>query len=82
GNAFQLNIETQGRLKDPAQFGQVVIRTDADGHQVRVSDVARVELGAADYSSNTYLSNKPTVILAVFQRPGSNALAAANAVQD
>ncbi|WP_163291672.1 efflux RND transporter permease subunit, partial [Enterobacter roggenkampii] len=39
GNAFQLNIETQGRLKDPAQFGQVVIRTDADGHQVRVSDV-------------------------------------------
>jgi hydrophobe/amphiphile efflux-1 (HAE1) family protein len=81
GNAFQLNIETQGRLKDPAEFGQVIVRTDADGHQVRVSDVARVELGAADYSSNTYLSNQPTVILGIFQRPGSNALAAASAVR-
>ncbi|MGN6270490.1 MAG: efflux RND transporter permease subunit [Sphingomonas sp.] len=81
GKAFQLNVETQGRLTDPEQFGDVVIRTDADGHQVRVSDVARVELGGADYASNTYLSGKPTVILAVFQRPGSNALAAAEAVQ-
>ncbi|MEA3002864.1 MAG: hypothetical protein QOH81_1652 [Sphingomonadales bacterium] len=81
GNAFQLNVETQGRLDDPAQFGQIVIRTDAEGHQVRVADVARVELGAADYASNTYLSGKPTVLLAVFQRPGSNALAAAKAVE-
>ncbi|TRW14944.1 efflux RND transporter permease subunit [Glacieibacterium frigidum] len=80
GNAFQLNVETQGRLTDPAQFANVVIRTDADGRQVRVSDVARVELGAADYASNTYLSGQPTVIAAVFQRPGSNALAAAEQV--
>src|SRR3546814_8272617 len=49
--------------------------------QVRVSDVARVELGADDYASNTYLSGKPTVVMGVFQRPGSNALAAAEAVQ-
>ena len=81
GNAFQLNVETQGRLKDPAEFGQVVIRTDSDGRQVRVSDVARVELGAADYNANTYLSNQPTVILAAYQRPGSNALAAAQAIE-
>jgi hydrophobe/amphiphile efflux-1 (HAE1) family protein len=81
GSAFQLNVQTQGRLKDASEFAEVVIRTDASGHQVRVSDVARVELGAADYSSNTYLSNEPTVILAVFQRPGSNALAAAQAVE-
>jgi hydrophobe/amphiphile efflux-1 (HAE1) family protein len=80
GSAFQFNVETQGRLTDPAQFANVVIRSDGDGRQVKVSDVARVELGAADYGSNTYLSGKPTVILAVFQRPGSNALAAANAV--
>ena len=80
GNAFQLNVETQGRLTDPAQFGNIVIRTDSDGRQIKVSDVARVELGAADYNSNTYLSGQPTVILAVFQRPGSNALAAAKAV--
>ncbi|MBO9712959.1 efflux RND transporter permease subunit, partial [Sphingomonas sp.] len=81
GQAFQLNVETQGRLKDPAQFANVIIRTDPDGRQVRVSDVARVELGAADYNSNTYLSGDPTVITAVFQRPGSNALAAARAVE-
>ncbi|MFD1612742.1 efflux RND transporter permease subunit [Sphingomonas tabacisoli] len=80
GNAFQLNVETQGRFTDPKQFADVVIRTDADGRQIRVSDVARVELGAADYASNTYLSGQPTVLLAVFQRPGSNALAAAEAV--
>ncbi|WP_116092083.1 efflux RND transporter permease subunit [Sphingomonas crusticola] len=80
GQAFQLNVETQGRLTDPKQFGDVVVRTDPDGHQVRVSDVARVELGAQDYGTNTYLSGKPTVIVAVFQRPGSNALAAAEGV--
>jgi len=81
GNAFQVNIETQGRLTDPQQFANVVIRSDPDGRQVRVSDVARVELGAADYASNTYLSGEPTVLLGVFQRPGSNALAAAAAVK-
>jgi len=79
-DAFQLNVETQGRLTDPQQFADIVIRTDANGGQVRVSDVARVELGAQDYGANTYLSGKPTVIAAVFQRPGSNALAAAQAV--
>jgi len=81
GNAFQVNVETQGRLTDPAQFANVVIRSDPDGRQVRVSDVARVELGAADYESNTYLSGEPTVLLGVFQRPGSNALAAAATVK-
>src|SRR5882757_5722828 len=65
GNAFQLNVETQGRLTDPKQFADVVIRTDANGRQVKLSDVARVELGAQDYGSNTYLSGKPTVPLAV-----------------
>ena len=81
GNAFQVNVETQGRLTDPEQFANVVIRTDPDGRQVRISDVARVELGASDYAANTYLSGEPTVILGVFQRPGSNALAAAAAVK-
>jgi hydrophobe/amphiphile efflux-1 (HAE1) family protein len=81
GSDFQLNVETQGRLSDPRDFANIVIRSDADGRQVRVSDVARVELGASDYNSNTYLSGDPTVIMAVFQRPGSNALAAAQAVE-
>ena len=79
-DAYQIGVEAQGRFTDPQQFGDVVIRTDPDGHQVRVSDVARVELGAADYGTNAYLSGKPSVIVAVMQRPGSNALAAAQAV--
>ena len=81
GQAFQVGVEMQGRLTDPQQFADIVIRTDADGHQVRVGDVARVELGAADYGINTYLSGKPTVVIAVMQRPGSNALSAATAVK-
>jgi hydrophobe/amphiphile efflux-1 (HAE1) family protein len=81
GEAFQLGIEMQGRLNEPAQFANIVIRTDADGHQVRVSDVARVELGAQDYGVNTYLSGNPTVVIAVMQRPGSNALDAAEKVK-
>ncbi|CAN5280605.1 multidrug efflux RND transporter permease subunit [soil metagenome] len=81
GEAFEVGVEMQGRLSDPKQFSDVVIRTDPSGHQVRVADVARVELGAQDYAINTYLSGKPTVVLAVMQRPGSNALASAQAVQ-
>src|SRR3546814_5464982 len=71
GSDFQLNVETKGRLSDPKDFANIVIRSDADGRQVRVSDVARVELGASDYNSNHYLSGDPTGIMAVFQRPGS-----------
>jgi hydrophobe/amphiphile efflux-1 (HAE1) family protein len=82
GAAYQIGVQMQGRLTDPQQFADVVIRTDAQGHQVRVRDVARVELGAQDYGINTYLSGKPTVVMAVLQRPGSNALAAAKAVRD
>jgi len=81
GDAFQLGVEMQGRLTTPDQFADIVIRTDAQGHQVRVRDVARVELGAQDYGTNTYLSNKPTVVIAVMQRPGSNALAAADRIK-
>ena len=81
GDAFQLGVEMQGRLTTPDQFADIVIRTDAQVHQVRVRDVARVELGAQDYGTNTYLSNKPTVVIAVMQRPGSNALAAADRIK-
>lgn len=81
GNAYQVSVELQGRLKTPEEFADVVIRTDPDGRQIRVRDVARVELGAQDYGTNTYLSGKPTVVIAVLQRPGSNALDAAQAVR-
>ncbi len=81
GEAFQIGVEMQGRLTTPEQFAGIVIRSDTDGRQVRVGDVARVELGAQDYGINTYLSNKPTVVIAVMQRPGSNALDAAEKVK-
>ena len=81
GNAFQLNVETQGRFTDPQQFADVVIRTDAEGRQVRVRDVARVEIGAEDYGTSAYLGDKDSVIIPVFQRPGSNALQAAENVK-
>src|SRR3546814_16040843 len=74
GSAYQIGVEMQGRLRTPEQFADVVVRTDPDGRQVRVRDVARVELGAQDYATNTYLSGKPTVVIAVLQLPGSNAL--------
>jgi len=79
-SAFQLNVETQGRFTDPAQFENVVIRTDAAGRQVRVGDVARVEIGAQDYSTSAYLNEKDSVIIPVLQEPGSNALASAEEV--
>ncbi|TIX50741.1 efflux RND transporter permease subunit [Alteraurantiacibacter aquimixticola] len=81
GSAFQLNVETQGRFTDPSQFADVVIRTDSDGRQVRVGDVARVEIGADNYSTSAYLSDQESVIIPVLQEPGSNALASAGEVQ-
>ncbi len=80
GSAFQLNVETQGRFTDPEQFAAVVIRTDEDGRQVRVGDVARVEIGAQDYGTSAYLNDQESVIIPVTQKPGSNALAAADSV--
>jgi len=76
-----LSVRTLGRLRNPAQFADIVVRTDADGRQVRIRDVARVELGAADYGTNAYLSGKPSVMIGIFQRPGSNALETGKAVE-
>jgi len=79
--AFQLNVETQGRLTDPAEFGNIIVKSGDDGRVVRVRDIARVELGAADYNRNGYLDEKVAVPLGIFQRPGSNALATASQVE-
>jgi hydrophobe/amphiphile efflux-1 (HAE1) family protein len=81
GNAFQLSVNTLGRLLEPDQFADVIVKTGADGRVTRVRDVARIELGARDYSVNSYLDNKPAVAMAVLQRPGSNALATADAIE-
>ncbi len=75
--AFQLNVETEGRFDDTDDFERIVVKTDPDGRVTRIGDIARVELGAQDYSANGYLDQRPAVPLLIFQRPGSNALATA-----
>jgi HAE1 family hydrophobic/amphiphilic exporter-1 len=78
-NAFQLVVQTQGRFSDVRQFRDVIVKAD-DGRLVRLQDVARIELGARDYVTNSYLNGKPAVGIGVFQRPGTNALKAAEDV--
>lgn len=80
-NAFQLVVKTQGRFDDPREFRQIIVRATSDGRLVRLQDVARVELGAQDYVTNSYLNGKPAVALGIFQRPGTNALASAEEIQ-
>jgi len=82
GTAFEMQVNALGRLSDPAQFGDIVVRANAsNGSVVRLRDVARIELGSLLYSSTTMFGNKPTVVLAVFQAPGSNSLALKQAVE-
>ncbi len=82
GNDFQLSINTLGRLIEPAQFEQIIVRTGDRGRVVRVKDVARIELGARDYTIESKLDGQPAVSMIVSQRPGSNALATATAVEE
>ncbi len=75
--AFQPNLVFTGRLKDVRQFEDIVVKAGADGRTVRLRDVARVELGALSYATNSFLLRKSAVAMLVTQRPGSNALATA-----
>jgi HAE1 family hydrophobic/amphiphilic exporter-1 len=79
-NAFQLTVSTLGRLQDPRQFREIIVKSADGGRLVRVNDVARVELGARSYITNSYLNNQEAVAIAIFQRPGSNALQGAEDV--
>jgi HAE1 family hydrophobic/amphiphilic exporter-1 len=78
--AFELNIQTQGRLEDAREFENIVIKTDDRGRVTRIRDVARVELGAEEYLNNSYLDERQAVALVIFQLPGSNALETATNV--
>ena len=78
--AFQVSVQTQGRLSDPAEFGNIVVK-QSPGAVVRLRNVARIELAAQDYGTNSYLDRDPAVALAIFQRPGSNAIATARAIR-
>jgi hydrophobe/amphiphile efflux-1 (HAE1) family protein len=77
--AFQLAVRTLGRLIDPKEFGEIVVKQTTDA-VVRLKDVARVELAAVDYTTNSYLDGDPAVALVIYQLPGSNALDTANKV--
>ena len=77
-NAFQFIVSTQGRFTEVKQFRQVIVKAEGDGRLIRVQDVARVELGAKDYVTNSYLNGKAAVALGIFQRPGTNALDSAD----
>jgi HAE1 family hydrophobic/amphiphilic exporter-1 len=79
-NAFQFVVTTQGRFDEPRQFREIIVKNAADGQIVRLQDVARVELGAQDYVTNSYLNGKPAVAMGIFQRPGTNALASAEEI--
>jgi multidrug efflux pump subunit AcrB len=82
GQAFQFTITTLGRLSDPEQFADMILKTDALGGVVRLHDVGRVELGAQGYDQECTLDGKQTVALSVYQRPGSNALKTAGLVRE
>ena len=81
GKETTYTVRAQGRLQTPEEFGQVVVRSNPDGSFVRLSDVARIELGAQNYQQLARFGGKPAAIVAVFQAPGSNALAVADGVK-
>ncbi len=78
---FQLNVQTQGRLTTPEQFGKIVIRANPDGSVLRLSDVARVELGAANMDTESRLNGDPAVSIGLFLAPGANAVQTSARVQ-
>ena len=80
--AFQLSVQTLGRLSSVDQFNDIIVRSEDQGGVIRIKDIARVELGSQDYTLNAYLDRDPATAIAIFQRPGSNALATAAAIKD
>ena len=72
--AYQLNVQTLGRLATPEQFGAIVLKSDSQGRVTRIRDVGRVEVGAADYGSTAFLDRGPGLPLLIFAQPGANSL--------
>jgi len=78
---LQLNIQTKGRLASVAEFEKIIIRTNPDGSVLRLGDVARLELGAANLDRDTRFNGGPAAIVAIFQTPGANAIKTLNDVR-
>lgn len=82
GTEFQLSVNTQGRLSTEEEFAEIIVRADpATGGLIRIRDLGRVELSSGSYSLRSLLNNKEAAAIAIFQAPGSNALALSNAVR-
>ncbi len=81
GSEFQLALNAKGRLESEEQFGDIVVKTGANGEVVRLRDIARLELGAATYAMQSMLGNENAVAIPVYQSPGSNALELSNKVR-
>lgn len=79
--AFQVTVNTLGRLTDEEQFGDIIVRTGADGQVTRLREVARIEMGGDAYALRSLLDGEPAVALQIIQSPGANALDVAEAVR-
>jgi len=79
---FQYIVNTQGRLQDEEQFGEIIVKIGEDGSLVRMKDVARLERGSKDYFWDVILNGKPSVAIAIYQLPGANSLEVAQGVRD
>lgn len=79
---FTYTLQTQGRLDDVKEFKNIIVRAKPDGSYVRVKDVAKVELGAFDYSVSSELNGKPATLLAIYQLPSANGLAVVKQVKE
>ena len=80
-SSFQLNIQTQGRLVDTEEFGNIIVRANPDGSVLRVRDVARLELGAQILDVETRTNGKPAILIATYLAPGANAVGVAEEVK-
>ncbi len=79
--AFQLSVNTQGRLVSEEEFENIIIRSGDNGEITRLKDIARIELGSSQYALRSLLNNQPAVAIPIFQRPGSNAIDISNDVR-
>src|SRR5712672_1797972 len=73
--AYQINVEALGRLSTPEQFGDIVVKSDKQGRVTRVRDIGRVEVGAADYGSTSFMDRSDATALLIYAQPGANSLA-------
>jgi HAE1 family hydrophobic/amphiphilic exporter-1 len=81
GQEFTYTVRSQGRLVKAEEFGEIVVRLNPDGSTVRLKDVSRIELGALTYTQIGRLNGQPSLIIAIYQAPGSNAIAVADGVK-